>query len=103
MFFDHGIFTLHYFSFMLLTFSLSVLLEEAISLLPHAVSDVLSDINMLATMTWIFLYFFIAHKRIYRESAIVSHAKSLLLFFINTLFMSVLMVLLAMVLLFSVI
>ncbi|HEU0137414.1 MAG TPA: DUF3667 domain-containing protein [Flavobacterium sp.] len=100
-FFDHGIFTLHYFAFMLLTFTISMVLDEVFLLLPDVLYDILGNLTGFVACTWIFIYFFITHKRVYRESSIISHIKSFMLFLINVFLMSVLLTIFSIFMLFS--
>ncbi|MBD3581377.1 DUF3667 domain-containing protein [Flavobacterium selenitireducens] len=82
-YFDHGIFTLHYFSFMLLTLCVMMTVTACVSL---AKSDVLNTIMVFAWIFlfgWWFFYFFRSHSRFYGESKAISRLKSLALYFIN--------------------
>ena len=90
-FYDHSIFTLHYFAFILLTLTLALtVLDRMISFIP-SIYDTVSFISGVLSCLWIIIYFFIAHKRMYNESGVVSFFKSGLLFFINTICFSALM------------
>jgi hypothetical protein len=83
-FFDHGIFTLHYFSFLLLLFSISLLLLSAISLIPNTgIVNGLSSVIFIIIILYPVIYFFRAHSRMYGEKIIISFLKSLLLFVLN--------------------
>ncbi len=81
LYYDHGVFTLHYFSFLLLTFSILATVEELTDF-----SDLISDWMWLPWVLllgyWVF-YFFRAHRRVYRESKLVSRTKSLAMFVVN--------------------
>jgi hypothetical protein len=93
-YFDHGIFTLHYFSFLLLIFLLVFLVGKTLSLFGH--STILSSINSLFKLVgyvWMFYYFFPAHHRFYGETRWISFFKSITLFFINLLFMFIILIL----------
>ena len=83
-YFDHGIFTLHYFSFLLLLFLLLFLINKGLS--PFAALGIVSFmqivINVIGTV-WMIYYFFPAHHRFYGEARLISFIKSSLLFFIN--------------------
>ena len=83
-YFDHGIFTLHYFSFLLLLFLLLFLINKGLS--PFAALGIVSFIqiviNIIGTV-WMIYYFFPAHHRFYGETRLISFIKSSLLFFIN--------------------
>lgn len=91
-YFDHGIFTLHYFSFLLLTYLILTLVDILLYAFgENMVSNVLSGIIGLVGFVWAFYYFFPAHHRFYGCSRIKSVAKGTLLFFINAFFISLLL------------
>ncbi len=81
LYYDHGVFTLHYFSFLLLTFSLLATVEELAGMI-----DFISDwmwLPWLMLLGYWILYFFKAHRRVYRESELISSTKSLAMFVVN--------------------
>ncbi|WP_441739905.1 DUF3667 domain-containing protein [Flavobacterium sp. W20_MBD1_R3] len=83
-YFDHGIFTLHYFSFLLLLFLVLFLINKGFSL--FAASSFISFIQIICNFTgigWMLYYFFPAHHRFYQETRLISFLKSSLLFLIN--------------------
>lgn len=83
-YFDHGIFTLHYFSFLLLLFLLLFLINKSLS--PFAELSFVSFIQITTNFIgigWMVYYFFPAHHRFYGETRLISFIKSSLLFFIN--------------------
>jgi len=83
-YFDHGIFTLHYFSFLLLVLLLLYLIDWLFTI--GGKEGILSTVNYLIQgigYFWMFYYFFPAHHRFYGESRTVSLLKSITLFFIN--------------------
>lgn len=83
-YFDHGIFTLHYFSFLLLLFLILFLSGKIFSLLRE--SATLTFINGLVYFIgfgWMLYYFFPAHRRFYGESRLISFLKALFIFLIN--------------------
>lgn len=83
-FFDHGIFTLHYFSLLLLLITIIFLIDWVLSFIPY---DQLTDIILGCVVSLSFLYpvfyFFRSHSRFYGERKAVSRLKSILLFFLN--------------------
>ncbi len=86
-YFDHGIFTLHYFSFLLLIFLIMFIVDRIVGLFGE--DNPLSFISSITTFVgtiWMCYYFYPAHHRFYGESRIVSFVKSVLLFVINSLF-----------------
>lgn len=83
-YFDHGIFTLHYFSFLLLTVLIIFLYRKLFSIFPsHPVIEFIETILNFFAYGWMFYYFFPAHHRFYQESRLVSGLKSIGLFVIN--------------------
>jgi len=93
LYFDHAIFTLHYFSFMLLLNSLlSILLTVFNFAVDYNTSIVISFFGMLAQNLAFLVYFYIAHKKMYRESIPVSALKSTLIMIIaNILFIALML------------
>jgi len=86
-YFDHGIFTLHYFSFLLLIFLIMFIVNRLIGLLGEdSPLSFISGITTFAGTIWMCYYFYPAHHRFYGESRIVSFIKSFFLFVINSLF-----------------
>lgn len=82
-YFDHGIFTLHYFSFMLLTLLIMMCLNTVVDWMG---SETLSEgmaLLWIILCGWWFFYFFRSHSRFYGESKAISRLKSLALYFIN--------------------
>lgn len=84
-YFDHGIFTLHYFSFLLLIFLILFIIQKVTDLLGNGFGFI-ADITNFAGILWMFYYFYPAHHRFYGESRLVSFIKSVFLFFINSFF-----------------
>ena len=71
-YFDHGIFTLHYFSFLLLSLLLSLLLYKVIENCSVPIINKLLYICIFSIFTYDVIYFFIAHKRVYNTQKRVS-------------------------------
>ena len=91
-YFDHGIFTLHYFSFLLLINLIYILLTAIIALyVDNMFFKILEVIITVATIGWMFYYFFPAHHRFYGETRLISFIKSYFLFFINMFFIIILL------------
>jgi len=82
LYFDHAIFTLHYFSFILLVFNLLSVAEEFFFLGDSVGSTVAMSIFLLLTIA-VFVYFFVAHKRMYGETILISFVKSTLIYALN--------------------
>lgn len=86
-YFDHGIFTLHYFSFLLLIFLVMFIIDRVVGLFgKDNPLNIISTITSITGTIWMCYYFYPAHHRFYGESRIVSFVKSVLLFIINSLF-----------------
>jgi uncharacterized membrane-anchored protein len=83
-YFDHGIFTIHYFSFLLLISLLLILINKFFDAIGDSeIIDVVTNIINAVGVGWMFYYFFPAHHRFYSESHRKSLFKSLILLFIN--------------------
>ncbi|WP_312303179.1 DUF3667 domain-containing protein [Chryseobacterium sp.] len=82
-YFDHGIFTLHYFSFLLLTILLIFLLGKLAALTEIKVLNALLYLVMTVLITYSMGYFFIAHRRVYHAHGIVSLFVGIILLMIN--------------------
>ena len=80
-YFDSGVFTLHYFGFLLLLFTISVFFDWLFALV--YTGDVISALIGIATVTYGFFYFFRAHSTFFGEKKYISRLKGLLLFTIN--------------------
>lgn len=91
-FFDHGIFTLHYFSFLLLLIAVIHLLGWTTGLFIRENENIIMPIIIIASL-YSFFYFFRAHRLMYSEKRWISALKSFALFLIN--FFSIIVVLLA--------
>jgi hypothetical protein len=92
-YFDHGIFTLHYFSFLLLIFLILFIIQKLFGLLgENSPVAFIADIINFVGIIWMCYYFYPAHHRFYGESRFVSFVKSVILFFINSFFILLLLV-----------
>lgn len=93
-YFDHGIFTLHYFSFLLLITLIMMLLDTLFSLFGDSWfwTTMKFFINFIGTI-WMLYYFFPAHHRFYGETRMVSFIKSVFIFIINSILFSIVLTL----------
>jgi len=83
-YFDHGIFTLHYFSFLLLAISVFNLIKYIGGYLPDLfLINLIFLILYVAAIIYITIYFFAAHSRVYESSRSMSLLKGILLFMVN--------------------
>lgn len=93
-YFDHGIFTLHYFSFLLL---ISLIIITFSKILDYSninnYTEIPSKIISILGIGWMFYYFFPAHHRFYAETRKMSFLKSIILFFINMFFILIILIL----------
>ena len=80
LYFDHGIYTLHYFSFILLFISLYIIVNRVLSIFHKDVPWFIST----AMLIYFIYYFFHSHRRMYMETKAVSRLLCTALFFINT-------------------
>ncbi len=91
-YFDHGIFTLHYFSFLLLMMLIIYFFNRLVDLMgDNTFSTTVSVLGHTAAYIWIFYYFFPAHHRFYGETRWISFFKSIAMFFINMVLMTILL------------
>ena len=96
MYFDHAIFTLHYFSFILLYVSITRIFDLSEFIVGSRTFELLNASVFGSYLIFFPLYFFLAHKFMYRESWLTSTIKSLGIFVFNlVLFVVVLSVLMA--------
>lgn len=95
-YFDHGIFTLHYFSFLLLVVLVVFLFSKFLSIFGTSViADRVKSVVDFVAFLWMFYYFFPAHHRFYGETRWISFLKSIVLFIINVIFIVIIIILFA--------
>lgn len=91
-YFDHGIFTLHYFSFLLISYLILTLVDLLLySFGENMIVNIVSGFLHFIGFVWAFYYFFPAHHRFYGCSRTKSVAKGVLLFCINAFFITLLL------------
>jgi len=85
-YFDHGVFTLHYFSFLLLLTLLLFVLNKVFSYFDETNSFLIIMKWLLTTGAIVYAgcYFFVAHYRTYRTHPALTILVGAILFFINT-------------------
>jgi hypothetical protein len=94
-YFDHGIFTLHYFSFLLLSSLLIFFFNKIMNcFVDNSITNFIHGLGKGIAFVWMFYYFFPAHHRFYGESRAISFLKSTAMFCINIILMSVLLLIL---------
>ena len=95
-YFDHGIFTLHYYSFLLLINLILFIMHKTASLIGnYSLLNFATGIIDTGGLIWMIYYFFPAHHRFYGETRLVSFLKSISLFFINSLIIIIFLTLFA--------
>ncbi|MCB0820385.1 MAG: DUF3667 domain-containing protein, partial [Bacteroidetes bacterium] len=82
-YFDHGIFTLHYFSFALLVFVIFSVLVPLDLILPDGFPVEIQFIAVVSYSLLLLFYFFVAHKKLYGDKLMVSILKSTGVIIIN--------------------
>jgi hypothetical protein len=93
-YFDHGIFTLHYFSFLLLLVLILFLTNKLFGYFDHFIAArIVKSLLNFVVFIWMFYYFFPAHHRFYGESRTMSFFKSIGLLFINIILISIVLLL----------
>jgi hypothetical protein len=80
LYFDHGIYTLHYFSFILLTALLYIIIDRLLSIFHQEIPGLIT----IALFAYFIYYFFHSHRRMYMETKAVSRLMCTALFFVNT-------------------
>jgi hypothetical protein len=91
-YFDHGIFTLHYFSFLLLCQLIFYLVTTFLDLFDGSIIALLIDFLFRFTLFgYMFYYFFPAHYRVYKQSYGTTIFKGILMFIINTILAGLIM------------
>ncbi len=93
-FFDHGIFTLHFFSFLLLFIFLMRLLNYVVDFFDVGFINSIFNIFMFVASFYTIAYFFKAHRRVYQASKKVTLMKGALLCIINLFLLLLLLVVL---------
>ncbi|WP_136667035.1 DUF3667 domain-containing protein [Flavobacterium sp. H122] len=88
-YFDHGIFTLHYFSMILLSFTIFSVLDWFLGLFKES-ADFSSLLNLLTfiLICWWLFYFYRSHSRMYGERKYISRIKATLILLINLILIS---------------
>lgn len=92
-YFDHGIFTLHYFSFLLLASLILELFNFFIGLLgEHWILNSLVYLVDTVIIIYMLYYFFPAHHRFYEQSRFKTIIKGILIFFINMIILTFILI-----------
>lgn len=95
-YFDHGIFTLHYFSFLLLVILLLFFADKLYPLFePTPFVEWTYLLLRSAAVIWMIYYFFPAHRRLYEQPYVKSFFKCLAIIMINMILLTFFMVVFA--------
>src|SRR5690554_1512878 len=87
-YFEHGIFMLHYFSFLLLSFFTTFSIIGPLSkCFDHWFIDIIFFLVYFTIYAWMFIYFFKAHRKVYQYSRIATIFRGLFLLFLNMTFL----------------
>lgn len=90
-YFDHGIFTLHYFSFLLIYILIATILNFIDNLFDNFFVAAIQFIAFLAIIVYSMVYFFIAHHKVYQTKKRITILKGFLIFLVNLLCMLILL------------
>ena len=91
-YFDHGIFTLHYFSFLLLIALFIFFFKKIMGcFVENSFNTFITGFGNAFGYIWMFYYFFPAHHRFYGETRTISFLKSIVMLIINIILMSILL------------
>ena len=82
-YFDHGVFTLHYFSFLLLNILFIFLIAKLTSVIDIGFINVLLYLLITVLLVYSMVYFFVAHRRVYHTHGVISFIIGTILFTIN--------------------
>lgn len=102
-YYDHGIFTLHYFSFLLIANTIVSVAGSILGLFGE--SNFLDSMTMLIVLIsgfYTFFYFFRAHSKVYGEKKWISRLKGFSLFIINMFCILIVMITYLIIILFNV-
>lgn len=97
LYYDHGIFTLYFFSALLIIITLLNINSSFLSI-PYlltnrleTVTNLLEVLMAVISISYVIFYFFRAHHRVYNENAWISRLKCILLLFVNTILLSIIL------------
>jgi hypothetical protein len=82
-FFDHSIYTLHYFSFMLLLVSIGMVLRTIIQAIDYDLGEDIYYFLLITFPIWAIYYFYLSHWKMYREKWHVNIIKCTVMLAIN--------------------
>ncbi|KGE13713.1 DUF3667 domain-containing protein [Sphingobacterium deserti] len=86
-YFDHGIFTLHYFSFLLVITLLTTAMQTVVESVSYPFLDTLFSIIAFLIICYTVFYFFVAHHQVYKSRKRITILRGVLIFIANSVFM----------------
>lgn len=102
-YFDHGIFTLHYFSFLLIANTIVSTFGSLLGFFgDNDFIDIITMLFVLICGAYTFFYFFRAHSKVYGEKKWISRLKGFSLFIINMFCILIVMITYLIIILFNV-
>ncbi|WP_300564551.1 DUF3667 domain-containing protein [Flavobacterium sp.] len=94
-YYEHGVFTLHYFSMILLSFTVFMLFSWTLGFVEKDINtDNINSIVATVMFLWWVFYFFRSHSRFYKDGKLVSRLKASFIFLINFFFMALFLIIL---------
>ena len=91
-YFDHGIFTLHYFSFLLISILIATFLNFIGNRIDNLFVGIIEGLGVVAIIIYSMVYFFVAHHRVYETKKRITIVKGFLIFIVNSLCMLILLI-----------
>ncbi|MDI9310871.1 MAG: DUF3667 domain-containing protein [Limnohabitans sp.] len=92
-YFDHGIFTLHYSSMLLLTVTIYTLIEFIFDKINITFFNELLNYITFGMLLWWVIYFYSSYKKFYQQSKYILSLKLISIFFINLLLVTIILIL----------
>lgn len=89
LYYDHGVFTLYYFSLLLILITTNIFVSWLLFLLVYwfpgisGLVDLMVGLMITASLLYLFFYFFRSHSRVYGENKAISRIKSFSVFWLN--------------------
>ena len=94
-YYEHGVYTFHYFSMLLLSFSIFMLISWVLSWFEkNGLTDFIFGLSAITMYFWWIFYFFRSHSRLYQQSKFVSRLKVSAMILINSIFITIFLFLL---------
>lgn len=91
-YFDHGIFTLHYFSFLLISTLLLIVFNSLNNAIDSNIVSIIYGLSFITICVYSMVYFFIAHHKIYESKKRLTLLKGICLLIINGICLFILLI-----------